>query len=229
MNHFSEQQILDETRRFFQKVYGWMCLALVVSGLTAFWVASSPALIELILLNRGVFFAIIIVEVLLVIGLVALIERISAVAAGFMFLLYSFMTGLTLSVIFLVFTIESIGLTFFITAGMFGAMSVYGFFTKADLTRMGQILYMALFGIIIGTIVNIFLRSAMTDFIISIFGVIIFTGLTAYDTQKIKKMNIIGNEGTEEDTKEAIRGALKLYLDFINLFLYLLRFLGKRK
>ncbi|MCF7862379.1 Bax inhibitor-1/YccA family protein [Candidatus Woesearchaeota archaeon] len=223
------QQVIDESRRFFQKVYGWMFLGLIISGITAFWIASSPSLYSVILGNQLIFFGILIGELLLVVGLVALMKKISASLATLMFLLYCFMTGLTLSVIFLVYTIQSIGMTFFIAATMFGVMSVYGMVTNADLTKMGQIMIMGLIGIIIASVVNIFLRNSMFDLIISIIGVIVFTGLTAYDTQKIKETNIIGNEGTEEDTKESIMGALKLYLDFINLFLNLLRLFGKRR
>jgi len=228
MQH-SQQKIIEETRRFFQKVYAWMFLGLAFSGLTAFVVASTPSLYTLILSNKIIFFGLLIAELLLVIGLAGFIKKLSANLAIFMFLVYCFMTGLTLSVIFLVYTMGSIGLVFFITAGMFGAMSVYGHFTKADLTKIGQVLIMALFGLIIASVVNLFMRNSTADFIISIIGVIIFTGLTAYDTQKIRKSNIIGNEGTPEDTKESIIGALHLYLDFINLFLKLLRLLGKRR
>ena len=226
---YSQQQIIEEARRFFQKVYGWMFLGLIISGITAYWVASNPSLYKFILLNEGIFYSLLIGELALVFGLVWLMKRISANIAIFMFLLYCFMTGLTLSVIFLVFTIESIGLAFFITACMFGIMSIYGYFTKTDLTQIGQVLIMGLFGIIIAGLVNLFLRNTLIDYIVSFIGVIIFTGLTAYDTQKIKKINIIGNEGTPEDTKESIMGALELYLDFVNLFLSLLRLLGKRR
>lgn len=226
---YSQQQVIEETRRFFQKVYGWMFLGLIISGITAYWVASNPSLYKFILLNEGIFYSLLIGELALVFGLVWLMKRISANIAIFMFLLYCFMTGLTLSVIFLVFTIESIGLAFFITACMFGIMSIYGYFTKTDLTQIGQVLIMGLFGIVIAGLVNLFLRNTLIDYIVSFIGVIVFTGLTAYDTQKIKKINIIGNEGTPEDTKESIMGALELYLDFVNLFLSLLRLLGKRR
>lgn len=226
---FTQKMVDAENQRFFQKVYLWMFLGLIVSGVTAFVVASVPSLYHIILGNGFVFFALIICELALVFGLLWLIRRISANVAILLFLLYCFATGLTLSVIFLVYEFSSIGLVFFITAGMFGFMSLYGYLTKVDLTKMGQILAMCLFGLIIALVVNIFLGSSVADFVISIFGVVIFTGLTAYDTQKIKKANIIGNEGSDEDSKEAIIGALSLYLDFINLFLYLLRLLGKRR
>ena len=167
-----------------------MFLGLIISGITAYWVASDPSLYKFILLNEGIFYSLLIGELALVFGLVWLMKRISANIAIFMFLLYCFMTGLTLSVIFLVFTIESIGLAFFITACMFGVMSIYGYFTKTDLTQIGQVLIMGLFGIIIAGLVNLFLRNTLIDYIVSFIGVIVFTGLTAYDTQKIKKSTL---------------------------------------
>lgn len=219
----------EETRSFFRKVYLWMSAGLALSGGTAYFIASRPALYEPIFSNSIIFYGLLIGELGLVILLAALIRRMSAGTAMFVFLLYCFTTGLTLSVVFLVYTTASIALTFFIAAGMFGVMSVYGFVTRADLTKMGHILLMALFGLIIASVANWFFQSTTADYIISFIGVIIFTLLTAYDTQKIRQMNILGNAGTGEDTKEAIIGALNLYLDFINLFLHLLRFFGRRR
>jgi FtsH-binding integral membrane protein len=149
--------------------------------------------------------------------------------AASLFFLYSIVNGITLSVIFLVYTKASIVTTFLVTAGTFGGMSVYGHLTKRDLSSWGNLLFMGLWGLILGGIVNIFLRSPGLYFITTSFGVLIFVGLTAYDTQKIKQLNVLGNAGTDEDTKEAIHGALVLYLDFINLFLYLLRLFGRRR
>ena len=165
----------------------------------------------------------------MVIVLAGFVKKVSANTATLLFILYSFVTGLTLSVIFLVYTINSINLVFFITAGMFGIMSFLGYTTKTDLTKFGPILLMGLLGIIIAGFLNFIFKNSMLDFIITIIGVIIFTALTAYDVQRIKKTNILGNEGTDEDKKEAIIGALTLYLDFINLFLKLLRLTGKRR
>lgn len=227
MQH-SHQQIMEETQNFFQRVYLWMFFGLVLSGATANYVANSDSL-SAVILGTPLFFVLLIAELGLVFGLAGFINKLSANTAIFMYLLYSFMTGLTLSSIFLVYTIESIGQVFFITAGMFGVMSAYGYFTKADLTKMGQILIMALIGVIIASLVNLFFGNTMIDFALSVISVIIFTGLTAYDTQKIKEKNIIGNEGSDEDTKESILGALHLYLDFINLFLNMLRLMGKRR
>ena len=153
----------------------------------------------------------------------------SASLATGVFMLYAGLNGLTFSLIFLTYTTSSITSAFLVTAGTFGAMSLYGYTTKKDLTSWGSFLFMGLIGIIIASLVNLFMQSEMIYWITTYAGVLIFVGLTAYDTQKIKEMNIIGNEGTEEDHKEAIIGALTLYLDFINLFLMILRIMGDRR
>jgi FtsH-binding integral membrane protein len=216
-----------EQARFITKVYGWMSLALAITGAIAYATASSPFILQMIYGNKLVFWGLIIGELLLVGYLSAAVMRMSAATATFVFLMYAMLNGLTLSGIFIIYTGTSIVGTFLITAGTFAAMSLYGYFTKQDLTRAGNLLFMALIGLVIASVVNIFLRSPMMYWIITYAGILIFVGLTAYDTQKIKEMNIIGNEGTEEDHKEAIMGALTLYLDFINLFLYLLRLFGR--
>lgn len=221
--------IAEEQQRFMTKVYGWMSFALVITGLVAKLTATTPQLVELIFSNRLVPIVLIIFQFVLVGSLVAFIQKISATSATLIFILYAALNGLTLSVIFLVFTEASLASTFYITAGTFGVMSLYGYFTKSDLTKLGNLLFMALIGLIIASVVNMFFNSEMFYWITTYAGVLIFVGLTAYDTQKIKNMNIIGNEGTDEDKKEAIVGALTLYLDFINLFLFLLRIFGKRK
>jgi FtsH-binding integral membrane protein len=158
-----------------------------------------------------------------------MVGRMSADTATFVFLLYAVVNGLTLSVIFMVYTAGSIAGTFLVTAGTFGAMALYGYTTKRDLTSWGNLLFMALIGLILSSVVNMFFHNPMVYWITTYAGILIFVGLTAYDTQKIKEMNIIGNEGTDEDRKEAIMGALMLYLDFINLFLYLLRLFGRSR
>lgn len=224
-----ENQVEEENRNYFKKVYLWMFLGLFVSGLTSYLVSLSSTIMLLILGNKIMFFGLVIFELLLVVSLVGLIKKIPAKLAIFLFLFYSFVTGLTLSIIFIVYTITSIGLVFFITAGMFLVLSLVGYTTKLDLSKFGVVLFVGLLGIIIASVANIFLQNSILDIIISIVGVIIFTGLIVYDTKKIKELNIIGNEGTEEDTKEAVIGALTLYLDFINLFLHLLKLLGKRR
>ncbi|MBS2213594.1 Bax inhibitor-1/YccA family protein [Carboxylicivirga mesophila] len=224
-----EAAIAAEQQRFMTKVYGWMSFALIITGLVAMWTASTPQLINLIFSNQFVFIGIIVLEFILVARLVSVIKSISAQMATMLFILYAFLNGITLSAIFIVFTEASIATTFYVTAGTFGIMSLYGYFTKSDLSRFGNLFFMALIGLILASVVNMFLHNEQLYWITTYVGVLLFVGLTAYDTQKIKKMNIIGNEGTEEDKKEAIIGALTLYLDFINLFLYLLRIFGKRK
>lgn len=226
---FSAEQMAVENQRFIVKVYFWMSFALIITGFVAMWTASTPPLVETIMDNSWVYYGIILLELVFVFFLAARIDRISVQTASLMFLGYSFLNGLTLSVIFLIFTTASIASTFFITAGTFFVMSVYGYFTKTDLTGFGNLMLMALLGLFITMLVNMFLQSESVSIITACFGVLIFTGLMAYDTQKIKKMNIIGNDGTEEDKKEAILGALTLYLDFVNLFLSFLRLFGKRK
>jgi FtsH-binding integral membrane protein len=218
-----------EQQRFITKVYGWMCFALIVTASVALLTASSPALAGLILGSQLLFFGLLIGEVVLVGYLAAAVSKMKASTATAVFIGYSALNGLTFSVIFLAFTAGSIASTFFVTAGTFGVMSFYGYVTKTDLTRVGSLAFMGLIGVIIASVVNFFLKSPAIYWITTYIGIAIFVGLTAYDTQKIKMMNVIGNENTEEDRKEAIMGALTLYLDFINLFLLLLRLFGRRK
>ncbi|MBK6931450.1 MAG: Bax inhibitor-1/YccA family protein [Saprospirales bacterium] len=222
------EQVQREQIAFIYKVYAWMGGALLLTAVVALLTASSPVMIQLIFGSKILFYGLIIGELALVWYLSAAIQRMSATAATGWFLAYAFVNGLTLSFIFLVYTAASLAGTFFVTAATFGAMSVYGYFTKRDLTTWGNLLFMALIGLILASLVNMFFNNEMIYWITTYVGIIIFVGLVAYDTQKIKNMNIIGNEGTEEDHKEAIMGALALYLDFINLFLYLLRVLGRR-
>lgn len=232
MNQTTEltsEQIQAEQARFITKVYAWMTFALIITGVVAIWCASSPSVIEFIFGNSLIFYGLIIAEFICVAALVSIVSRISSNTATLIFIGYSALNGLTLSGIFLVYTSQSIASTFFVTAITFGVMSTYGYFTKRDLTSIGNLATMALVGIFIASIVNIFLGSETLYWIITYVGVLIFVALIARDTQKIKDLNIIGNEGTEEDKKEAIMGALTLYLDFINLFLFLLRLLGRRK
>lgn len=209
------------------KVYLWMSMALLVTGLVAYYVASDLQLLHAIFGTRGVFTGLIVAELALVIGLSAAINRISALVATLMFLAYSVLNGVVLSSIFVVYDLGSIATTFFITAGMFGGMALVGFFTKKDLSSMGRILYMAVWGLILALVVNLFLKNTMFDMLVSFVGVIIFAGITAYDSQKIKALLLDAPE-TEQTQKLAVIGALSLYLDFINIFLYLLRFFGKR-
>lgn len=226
---YSAEEIAAEQQRFLTKVMSWMAFALAITGFVAWWTAQTPVVVEMIFSSRFGFYALLGAELAMVWWITSAISRISAQRATFLFVVYAILNGLTFSVIFLVFTQSSIATTFYITAGMFGAMSLYGYTTKKDLSGWGSILFMGLIGLILASIVNFFLNSTMLYWIVSYVGVFIFAALTAYDMQKIKAMNIIGNEGTEEDHKEAILGALTLYLDFINLFLYLLRLFGNRK
>lgn len=211
-----------------KKVYVWMTLALVITGMTSWLVASSPAILATLLTNRILFFGMIIAEFGLVIWLSAGIRKMSLTTATLLFILYSVVNGVTLASIFLIYTMESIATTFFITAGTFGAMSLVGYKTSKDLSGMGRYLFMALIGLIIATVVNIFVGSSMMAMIISYAGVLIFVGLTAYDTQKIKEMFMFADEYDPDVQKYAVLGSLTLYLDFINLFLYLLRIFGRR-
>lgn len=211
-----------------RKVYVWMALALVITGLAAFYVANSGFIFTL-LNNQVLFWGLIIAELALVIGLSAAINKLSLTMATLMFVLYSVINGVTLSSIFLIYTSESITQVFLITAGTFGAMALIGYNTKKDLTSMGKYLLMALIGLIIATLVNIFFKSSGMSMIISYLGVLIFVGLTAYDSQKIKEMCQSIEYADESAQKLALLGALTLYLDFINLFIYLLRIFGKRE
>jgi FtsH-binding integral membrane protein len=218
-----------ESRSFIQKVYGWMSVGLTVTGACALYMASDPRMIMALVQNKVLFYGLMIAELGLVVYLSGWVKTMELGTARFAFMFYSALSGVTLSVIFLVYTRNSIATTFFLTAGMFGAMSAYGYATKTDLTSMGNFCMMGLFGIILASVVNWWVQSAAVQWAVSYLGILIFVGLTAYDTQKIKAMNIIGNAGTDEDGKEAIAGALTLYLDFINLFLSLLRATGSRR
>lgn len=219
----------DVQKDFITKVYGWMCAALLTTALVSYYTVSSPQLMQMIFQNQLLFIGLIIAELGLVIALSAAINRLSSAAATAMFFLYSALTGITLSVIFIAYTAESITTTFLVTAGTFGTMSIYGYTTKRDLTSWGNLLFMGLIGIIIASVVNMFFASTLLYTLITYAGVLIFVGLTAYDTQKIKHMGALLEDGSEIQRKGAIIGALRLYLDFINLFLMLLRLFGRRR
>lgn len=208
-----------------RQVYAWMGLGLALTAVMALVTVASPALFMAIVGNKLIFYGLMIGELALVFTLSGAINRLSAGVATLLFLGYSALNGLTLSVIFLVYTADSIASTFAVTAIMFGAMSLYGYVTRKDLTSWGSFLFMGLIGIVVASLVNIFLRSSAVSWVVSAIGVIVFTGLTAYDTWKIKALAAAGEEGR----KPAILGALTLYLDFINLFLMLLRFMGGRR
>jgi len=212
-----------------RKVYVWMTLALVITGFTAYGVATSPGVLQLIFGNKILFWGMIIAELALVIGVSAAINRLSLTMATLMFILYSVINGALFSSIFLIYTASSIATVFFITAGTFGVMALIGYTTKTDLTSIGKYLFMALIGLIIATLVNMFIKSEGFTYILSYIGVLIFVGLTAYDSQKIKQMLLQAPDAGEGAQKLALLGALTLYLDFINLFIYLLRIFGRRE
>ena len=211
-----------------RKVYVWMTLALAITGFTAYGVATSPGLMQAIYTNPILFWGLIIAEFALVIGVSAAINKLSLTTATLMFILYSVINGALLSYIFILYTASSISTVFFITAGTFAAMAFIGYTTKTDLSSWGKILLMALIGLIIATVVNVFIKSTMFDMILSYVGLLIVVVLTAYDSQKIKQMLLQAPDAGESAQKVALLGALSLYLDFINLFLYLLRIFGKR-
>jgi FtsH-binding integral membrane protein len=221
----TRDQVYASQNELIRQVYAWMGAGLLVTALVALATVSSPALFKAVMGNRLVFYGLMLGELGLVVALTAAINRLSAAAATFMFIVYSALNGVTLSVIFLVYTADSIASTFFVTAAMFGVMSAYGALTRRDLTSWGSFLFMGLVGVVIASLVNIFMRSDAVSWIVSGAGVIVFTGLTAYDTWKIKALAAGGAAGK----KPAILGALTLYLDFINLFLMLLRLLGRRR
>ena len=222
------QQVTAIQASFMNKVYAWMCLALTLTAFVAFRTASSEAMMSIIL-NPLVHFGLMIILLGIVFWMSRSIATISSNTAIGYFLLFSALMGLSLSVIFLVYTQASITSTFFVTAGMFGVMSVYGYFTKRDLSSIGNILFMGLIGIILASIVNAFMRSETIYWIITYAGVVIFVGLTAYDTQKLRQLSLEINMESEMGRKGAIMGALTLYLDFINLFIFLIRILGERR
>jgi len=212
---------------FLGRVYAWMFLGLLVTAGTAFAVASSAPLIEALILNRLVFLILILGQLGLVVYLSARVAKMSPVTAGALFLVYSATVGITTSVILLAYTGASLFSTFVVTAGMFGALALFGTFTKRSLAGVGQFMFMGLIGLIIASVVNLFVLSSAVDFVISVVGVLVFTGLTAWDAQRLKAMAVALPDG--RTGSYAVVGALSLYLDFINLFFFLLRFMGNRR
>lgn len=215
---------------FVLKVYNWMAMGLAITALVSLSIELVfPDIRTILLENPFIFWGLLIFELALVWGLSASINKISPVFAVLLFLFYAGVNGVTLSILFLIYQFGSLAYTFFITAAMFGVTSVFGFLTRMDLSRLGGILMMALFGLIIASVGNIFLNATSLEWLISYAGVVIFVGLTAYDTQKIKKMSMDIESDSDEGNKASIMGALALYLDFINLFLFLLRIMGRRR
>jgi len=219
-----------EQMAFMRQVYGWMCAGLVTTAVVAYLVAATPVLARFFLGNEALFIGLLVAEFLAVVFLATMVHRISATAASVVFMAYAALNGLTLSVIFLVYEFGSIVSVFVITAGIFAAMSVYGYVTKRDLTTLRSFALMALVGLVLAMLVNFIFRSDTAGFVFACIGVLIFVVLTACDTQKLKWMYELGRtEGEDGERKEAINGALTLYLDFVNLFLDLLRILGRRR
>ncbi|MBR6340936.1 MAG: Bax inhibitor-1/YccA family protein [Treponema sp.] len=224
-----KEKIALEARKFITRVYAWMAVALIVSGASAFLAAMSPTAYSLIWGGRHIgFYVLVALEILLVIVLSASIAKMPVGVAGFFFILYSIINGLTLSAIFLVFEIHSIGIVFFISAAMFFAMTLYGRYTKQDLNSAGRYFMMAIFGLVIAAVVNLLLKSDLLQWIISLVTLVVFIGLTAYDTNKIVRASELA-DGSDTFKKAAIFGALELYLDFLNIFLSLLNLFGKKR
>jgi uncharacterized protein len=220
--------ISGDSSGFLQKVFAWMFFGLLLSAGAAFFLLSDESALMFVLGNDLVYYGLVLFELALVIGLAWLTKRLPYPLVALMFIVYSITTGLTLSIIVLAYTLTSIAVVFVIAAGIFAAMSIYGFVTKRDLSGMGMVMFMLLIGIVLAGFVNFFLNSSLVSFITSVIGVIVFTGLTAYDVQRIRKIGESGFSG-EDLNKLAVRGALSLYLDYINLFLDLLNLFGKRR
>jgi len=226
----SAEEVAEIQSRFFAQVYGWMAAGLGLTGGIAMFASTSPALINFVFGTRFVFFGLIILELVIVGFLSARIFDWSLGKVQAAFVGYAMLNGVTLSCVFLAYTSSSIASTFFVTAGTFGVMSLFGYFTKADLSGWGKLLSMAVIGLLIALVVNMFLRNSVLEIVTSFIGVLLFTALTAYDTQKLKQLALLGvTEGEETSNKAAILGALTLYLDFVNLFLFLLRIFGRRR
>jgi len=223
----SDGTTAERVNAFLRAVYGWMFAGLAITAVTAAFVASSPALVTALVANRLLFWVLVLAQLGIVFALSARVDRLAPSTASALFIAYSALTGVTLSLILLVFTGESIATTFVVTGGMFGALALYGSATRRDLSGLGSFLFMGLVGLMLASIVGLFWQNGALQFLISFVGVIVFTGLTAYDAQRLKAMALAMPGG--QTGSYAVVGALALYLDFINLFLFLLRFLGQRR
>lgn len=224
-NGFLSAEVKTRQASIVSKAYGWMFTALAITGLTSYICGTSAAFMQLLFSSSSIMWVLIIAQLAIAFILIARLDKMSFTTARILFLAYAFTLGISLSSIFLVYTMSSIASTFFICSAMFGAMALYGHFTKKDLTSWGRILTMALIGLIIATLVNLFLQSSRIDWICSLVGVVLFTGLTAYDAQKMRQLAYL--DENETTSKLAVMAAFSLYLDFVNLFLYLLRFFGR--
>lgn len=227
--NYSGYSLAESVKSFMYKVYGWMAVGLTLTAVTAYYVFSNTSLFHYIFKNPAIAITLMVLQIGAVVALSVFVQRMNMATAGMIFVGYSILTGVTLSSIFMTYQISSIYLAFGVAAGTFLTMAVYGYLTKDDLTGVGSVARMGLFGIIIAMIINIFTRSSQFDYVISLIGVGIFTLLTAYDSQKIKQLGYQLLGQGEMEQKVALLGALTLYLDFINLFLFLLRVLGKQR
>ncbi|WP_380181162.1 Bax inhibitor-1 family protein [Kalamiella sp. sgz302252] len=215
---------------YMAQVYGWMTCGLLLTAFVAWFAANTPAVMQLVFSSRITFYGLIIAQLAVVFVLSGMVHKLSGAVATGLFMLYSALTGLTLASIFLLYTYSSIASTFVVTGGMFGVMSFWGYTTKRDLSKMGSILFMALIGIVLASLVNFWLKSPALMWAVTYIGVLVFVGLTAYDTQKLKNIGENINIDDKENLRRySIMGALTLYLDFINLFLMLLRIFGNRR
>lgn len=224
---YPDARLTEQVSAFLRAVYSWMCAGLAITALTAWYVGSSPGLATSIATNRPVFWGLIIAQLGLVFALSARVEKLAPSTASLMFIVYSALTGVTISFILLAYTGASVATTFLVTAGMFGALAMYGTATHRNLQGAGQFLFMGLIGVVLASLVNIFWQNDGLQFVISFIGVIVFTGLTAYDAQRLRAMALALPSG--HSGSYAVVGALALYLDFINLFLFMLRFMGHRR
>jgi FtsH-binding integral membrane protein len=219
--------VFDRVNAFLRGVYGWMCGGLTITAVTASLVSASPTIVVAVTTNRLLFWALVIVQLGIVFTLSARVERLAASTAAALFIVYSILTGVTLSLVLLALTAESVTTTFVVTAAMFGSLALYGSLTRSDLTGLGAFLFMGLVGVVLASIVSIFWQSDAFQFVLSLVGVVVFTGLTAYDANRLRAMALAMAQS--ETSAYAVAGALALYLDFINLFLFMLRFLGQRR
>jgi hypothetical protein len=213
--------------QFLRAVYGWMCAGLAITAITAWLIASSPTVLMAVASNRVLFWGLMIAELGIVFYLSARVNRISPAKASLLFIGYSALTGVTIAFFLLMYTGQSVATTFFVTAGMFGSLAFYGTVTRRNLQGLGHFLFMGLIGVVLASFVGIFWHNDGFQFVLSFIGVIVFTGLAAYDAQRLKAMAAATPEGLTENY--AIVGALALYLDFINLFLFMLQFMGSRR
>ena len=219
--------VADQANAFLSAVYGWMCAGLTITAATAWFVATSPTIIRAIVANRGLFWGLMIAQLGIVFVLSARVQQLAPATASLLFVIYSALTSATLSFVLLAYTGESVATTFLVTAGMFGGLAIYGTITKRSLGGFGQFLFVGLLGVVLASIVGLFWHNDAFQFVLSFIGVLVFAGLVAYDAQRLRLMALQTSAG--QASAYAIVGALALYLDFTNLFLFLLRFTGNRR